>query len=541
MAPRRRCPICGSKQWHKEPSSGLITCREGHVLQNYRNETREVTELGPHALKKRALKSTRKKKEKESKADPRLYHGDRARYHYFQCLQLILRMQVAALIRLWGLPPEFEVSICLLPDPPPAEPLSAAQHSSDSPEPKPDQPHHEDLPDHRGSDDEGDPDKTAEPANSESSSSTSDEEDDPEMVELMRQAEEASSSSDEEEGTRSPYEKEDFGRKYDLPVNNLAVLVVACWTLRLPVTYMDFVRLVEAYDLPYLDPIRLLPESSALSPEHAPLVILLHGLAARLAKLMYSTYQVQIPEMNAAPTLWRAVRSLCGRVSTLYVLTKKVARVLSVPLTLHRTLASPLQRAKKKDPTWHKFDNAVPEVSLIATVIVVLKLVYGLDDKTRAPKERTDPACSLPRVDELLDCIKNLDDTAQEHHRFSATLPLARSVHDMDDNALDNYLAFCEKALLPLEDRTVERNAATTFFPLSLEDKERQEKTHTPTAEPTTLQATLLRAAHWCGVHDDYVAGVVERFERRLLRWWSRRTDREDAETDDQADEDGPV
>lgn len=33
MAPRRRCPICGSKQWHKEPSSGLITCSEGHVLQ----------------------------------------------------------------------------------------------------------------------------------------------------------------------------------------------------------------------------------------------------------------------------------------------------------------------------------------------------------------------------------------------------------------------------------------------------------------------------------------------------------------------------
>lgn len=33
MAPRRRCPTCGSKQWHKEPSSGLIACSEGHVLQ----------------------------------------------------------------------------------------------------------------------------------------------------------------------------------------------------------------------------------------------------------------------------------------------------------------------------------------------------------------------------------------------------------------------------------------------------------------------------------------------------------------------------
>lgn len=38
-----------------------------------------------------------------------MYHGARGRYHYFLCLQLLLRKQVAALIRLWDLPPEFEV------------------------------------------------------------------------------------------------------------------------------------------------------------------------------------------------------------------------------------------------------------------------------------------------------------------------------------------------------------------------------------------------------------------------------------------------
>jgi len=88
MAPRRRCPVCRSKQWHKEPSSGLIACSEGHILQvsslrlphkagltpctqNYRNEAAEADDLGPHALRRRALKSGRKKKEKESKADPK--------------------------------------------------------------------------------------------------------------------------------------------------------------------------------------------------------------------------------------------------------------------------------------------------------------------------------------------------------------------------------------------------------------------------------------------------------------------------------------
>ena len=41
------------------------------------------------------------------------YHGNRARYHYFQCLQLVLRYQIKALVELWKLPPEFEVRLSL--------------------------------------------------------------------------------------------------------------------------------------------------------------------------------------------------------------------------------------------------------------------------------------------------------------------------------------------------------------------------------------------------------------------------------------------
>jgi len=33
MAPRRKCNVCGSQQWHKEPATGLVVCSEGHVLQ----------------------------------------------------------------------------------------------------------------------------------------------------------------------------------------------------------------------------------------------------------------------------------------------------------------------------------------------------------------------------------------------------------------------------------------------------------------------------------------------------------------------------
>ena len=43
-----------------------------------------------------------------------MYHGERARFHYFQCLQLILRLQVTTLSKLWDLPPDFEVGMRII-------------------------------------------------------------------------------------------------------------------------------------------------------------------------------------------------------------------------------------------------------------------------------------------------------------------------------------------------------------------------------------------------------------------------------------------
>jgi RNA polymerase I-specific transcription initiation factor RRN7 len=76
-------------------------------------------------MKKRTL-NKKSKVGRSSRADPKresfqvlerrllnvvriVYHGARGRYHYFLCLQLIFRKQIAALIQLWDLPPEFEV------------------------------------------------------------------------------------------------------------------------------------------------------------------------------------------------------------------------------------------------------------------------------------------------------------------------------------------------------------------------------------------------------------------------------------------------
>ena len=69
--------------------------------------------------------------------------------------------------------------------------------------------------------------------------------------------------------------------------------------------------------------------------------------------------------------------------AVLYTLAKKLAHRVSVPLTLHKSLAPALVRVKARDPFSHKYDSAIPEVALIAVVIIIMKLVYGMDGKLR--------------------------------------------------------------------------------------------------------------------------------------------------------------
>jgi RNA polymerase I-specific transcription initiation factor RRN7 len=115
---------------------------------------------------------------------------------------------------------------------------------------------------------------------------------------------------------------------------------------------------------------------------------------------MYANYGVFTPELNASPVLWRVVQQCLGGtrmfpevtnhacneyffLATLYRLAKKLGHILSLPLTLHHSLLSTLRRIAPGDPEFQLYDNVPPELALVATAIVVLKLVYGLDGKLR--------------------------------------------------------------------------------------------------------------------------------------------------------------
>ena len=193
-----------------------------------------------------------------------VYYGDRARYHYFQCLQLVLRHQIKALTRLWKLPAEFEVRllssaprisidpsqiVCRdiwalhlgsLPHAISPEPLLHKQDGEA--EPTSIKGFSEQEPVHsrpfRDAEDEGSD-------ASSSASSSSEEEKDPELEALLEQLS-ASSEEDDANPSSTMIEQNRPARQgrgiYDLPANNIAVLILACWTLRIPITFRDFTK-----------------------------------------------------------------------------------------------------------------------------------------------------------------------------------------------------------------------------------------------------------------------------------------------------------
>jgi RNA polymerase I-specific transcription initiation factor RRN7 len=192
--------------------------------------------------------------------------------------------------------------------------------------------------------------------------------DDSEIDELLRALSESGSSEDDkDEDIEQPRPKAEGSRRKlkpfgsHGPTNNIALLMVACWTLRLPVMYMDFIRFdyhilcsfagfsvepvfqvdrilrsplpgATAPSAPKHDPppheaqcagaftsgkefiLLHVSESDQKRglPQHAPSTLILHSLSARLARRLLGSYRIHTPELNAAPMLWRVVRALGG-------------------------------------------------------------------------------------------------------------------------------------------------------------------------------------------------------------------------------------
>ncbi|KZO94788.1 hypothetical protein CALVIDRAFT_565201 [Calocera viscosa TUFC12733] len=325
---------------------------------------------------------------------------------------------------------------------------------------------------------------------------------------------------------------------------NLAVLLCALWVLRVPATYGDLIQLVETYDLPYLAPLHHLPPDltlhlsmsaiKGLSPRFPPTAMRLHALASQLARGM-AGFGILIQKLNAAPVLWRVVRTLNGP-PLLYVLSKKLLASLSVPLTLHPSLATLHAHLNPSLQSKKKHENIPAELALAAGVVLCLKLMYGLDGTGRAPREERDPLAGMPRVDEWLESLRR-----QREKKDIYAGPSKLSVLGLTDAEMDAYLDFAQRALVDpregldrpdreLEDDTAPTPAATyspySEFTATALSKDpgallpgnqhliysHLDKTGTT---PEEYELVLQVAADWARVDLEDVLMVVETCERR--------------------------
>jgi RNA polymerase I-specific transcription initiation factor RRN7 len=140
--------------------------------------------------------------------------------------------------------------LSLIPKPPPAEPYLHAQEAEGGSR-------REENDENSGSQNDARDGKEAGNASSSSSDETEPREDDvdPELAALLRMNSESESSSDSDATpdikTHTARKEKEGGHRrgrgvyaHDGPASMVAVLVVACWTMRLPMLYMDFIRWV---------------------------------------------------------------------------------------------------------------------------------------------------------------------------------------------------------------------------------------------------------------------------------------------------------
>lgn len=135
---------------------------------------------------------------------------------------------------------------------------------------------------------------------------------------------------------------------------------------------------------------------------------------------------------------------------------------------------------------------------------------------------------------------------------------------ELRDEMIDDYLSFCERALLkPSGNDRQEDTILTNHFALTSEHGKSITESHLTSRQrprfdatplnystggsekqkilrpaesyviyhardifgsvPEEMEVVIERGSSWTGVSDDYLGGVIEKFERRMVRWWKER------------------
>ncbi|BEI83928.1 hypothetical protein CcaverHIS002_0405320 [Cutaneotrichosporon cavernicola] len=572
---KKTCPICGSRKWHKN-RDGQVVCEDGHVLQGVRSESQVMTEPTGHALQKRRILKGRERGDKRKlfgRADKTVYRGRKAEWLRVQGLQLLLRHQVAALQKLWAIPDALEAiardlwTYQLLisqvtPEPTSRSPSPQRLHKSsrrsladDVTTPSPSD--REDF----GAEDESEDESESGSENESETGSESDDELDADLRALEDGHEPMISDEEDEDPDPTPATneaKEPWKRSRPLRISDvLSTVVLALYMLRVPFTFQRIEELICTLQIPYIDfaNTTLIPADMvrhmnhaariSLRPQRPPSVAFLFKLTREFARILRAYFGVPMPEVNLPPVAWYVVSQLGGDVRTY----DQVVRLLQtvdanmsittttyVPVTVNRNNSEtryPVMRATRLQ------DVVMPELSIAAAWVVVMKLAYGLDGKPRLPLIRSDPVIGMPKwedwvaeldrrlqtgafkdgdgIDRFLDRAEHVLLSDRDHGPGGARFPLPTAPKSKP-NSPNSWEEFHERTATDCLAQAKPPPPDTPNYALPLLPGEAVQL-YGPTATlPQPLAIVVAAAAAVVGVDPEAVREVVTRFERRIER-----------------------
>ncbi|WVQ98863.1 hypothetical protein IAU59_005994 [Kwoniella sp. CBS 9459] len=549
----RACEICGSRKWRRDAITGGARCEEGHLRQGYRAETLVVDQGASnfHMIKRR--KGTggprRNKRKEEGRANPEFYHGFEAEYLRIQALQLLLRLQLQALSKLWSLPDVYEaivrdlwayqLSMSTLPTLPEQYDRSRTQ----SPLPTTQKPHIDaDMIDEDGDQGGSASDSGSEKhgSGSESGSGSVSESDsvdkgevDPEILERIDESDkEEDPDQIDQAGVGGVKQSGDvkWKRKKQLKIfDTIITLVVGLRILRIPIMTADVENLVNQNEIPYIDfghttyiPAGMKKRMNrdvmiALSPLRSPSPAMIHRSCRIFARILNRKHGIQVPETNVHPVAWRIISALGA---TTYAQVTKLMAILDLNMsllerevgTISRRIRSRLkldpddsasgdevgndvdvERVEEKMQSYEKallyLDVVAPEVAVVASWLIVTKMMYGLDGSPREALLSTDPAIGLPIG---VTCVKELESRLDSGALRGKRADLEK--HDftkLDDDEMDAFLTRCQEVLL---DHREEPSDVGPF----------------PLAPPTDIIPPVIPPNSWISYHS-----TVDRIDHR--------------------------
>ncbi|SPO21798.1 uncharacterized protein UTRI_01288_B [Ustilago trichophora] len=198
----------------------------------------------------------------------------------------------------------------------------------------------------------------------------------------------------------------------------ISIIYLSLHLLKIPVFWGDLVKLISSYSLPYLNVVHSLPLSLTrflnkdnvhhhhLDTDAVPSITTFHLHTLNVADLLHRTYGIDFGQGNVSGQLARLVEGMLLP-PTFYVATKKVLDMVGkgvgpdlLPTLAHKQNPSAQRQGQSVDKEAHtrlpgaaQLQRVPKEFVLMAALLVVIKMRYGLDGRDRVESL---PAASHP-------------------------------------------------------------------------------------------------------------------------------------------------